>query len=45
MFAEYNILPKQVIYFDQLLGYGKQVRQTYYAQDPEVELITPIELS
>ena len=28
IFAEYNILPKLVIYFDQLLGYGKQVKQT-----------------
>ncbi|MBW2336387.1 MAG: reductive dehalogenase [Deltaproteobacteria bacterium] len=44
IFAEYNILTKQVIYFDQLLGYGKQVKQTHYAQDPEVELISNREL-
>ena len=43
LFAEYNILSKQVIYFDQLLGYGKQVKQSRYAQDPEVELIAPRE--
>jgi hypothetical protein len=40
IFAEYNILPKLVIYFDQLLGYGKQVKQTHYAQNPEVELFS-----
>jgi hypothetical protein len=45
IFAENNILPMLVIYFDQLLGYGKQVKQTHYAQNPEVELISPIELS
>jgi hypothetical protein len=44
MFAEYNIFPKLVIYFDQLLGYGSQVKQTHYAQNPEVELISPKKL-
>ncbi len=41
LFAEYNILPGLVVYFDQLLGYGKQVKRDQFGQDPEVELISP----
>jgi len=41
LFAEYNILPGLVVYFDQLLGYGSQVKQNQFGQDPEVELISP----
>jgi hypothetical protein len=44
IFAEYNIPPKLVIYFDQLLGRGKQAKQTHYAQNPEVGLISHREL-
>ncbi len=38
-FVERNIMSKAIVYFDQLLGYGKQTRNLGYGMDQSVEKI------
>jgi reductive dehalogenase len=40
-FAERNIMSKSIVYFDQLLGYGRQTRDLSHGLDTSVETIPP----